>query len=746
MPLGTAKDSIADLQSLVRGAAIEDDFTKAPAAYISPSTSDNIGAADDDGDDDDHFIIDADDEVEESVNLPPIAMPLHQASSLVERSEAMAGYRHANGYDKNHSFRGVMELPINQQGMDAAGNGTSNSDNGNSGRRSRKKSTAIATTSTYTNYDYTDYYAESFEDTSSSPKKKNNVLTCLFPFLQDPLDSDSDSEYDDSNSSNSNSNASMSTNQDEKSLTSAPSVSVSLSDVSPSDSANVNVNGSATSLALGHFDRDSIDVRKAQGRKTLAADTMATTTANDQANVVSTPSTSASSSPEPEHENDNETDLDNGKSKDSSLSSSSSSTTSSTNPQDAAQVNGLPLSSKKPLKGILKRTVMRPSQSSTTKAPTESLQKTLYKNSLRSRDEINAETLNVRRRSILPTYSNDTHNHNDGNFNSDGGNGNGGSSKKKVEFSAMARVLPVLARGDMSFYTKSLIWWQRNDYDDFKKTGRIIAKAMLQGGSEIWLQTSNAWGKQQSRHTATNNNNNTTNQATTTTSSSSTTGSKKYNAEYLSALKKYGVKIDDDDDEEEKKNHDHDDDDLKEKWWCKFGHSRRGLEHIVSIQEGRQRQKLVNSSIQSVLEEQRRQRISSRKDPHKIASISMQYTSWAKDLALAAGEADEEAVRKNFHSKAKGRLAYLSSKLLNRGRTSNSTAVEGQPCASLILSANPALTAGLLDSHTHNAKLLLKQEKEKRKELEQRAAAVMKNDHSIAHQAAGFQFQGSVSS
>jgi len=35
----------------------------------------------------------------------------------------------------------------------------------------------------------------------------------------------------------------------------------------------------------------------------------------------------------------------------------------------------------------------------------------------------------------------------------------------------------------MSYFRKSTNWWQRNDYDDLKKTGRIIAKAMVQGGS-----------------------------------------------------------------------------------------------------------------------------------------------------------------------------------------------------------------------------------------------------------------------
>jgi hypothetical protein len=177
------------------------------------------------------------------------------------------------------------------------------------------------------------------------------------------------------------------------------------------------------------------------------------------------------------------------------------------------------------------------------------------------------------------------------------------------------------------------------------------------------------------------------------------------------------------------------DDDVGHKWWCKFGHSRRGLEHIVSVEEGRQRQKLVNASITAVLEEQRRQRLS-RRDPNKIASISMQYTSWAKDLARAAGEADAEAVRSNFHAKAKGRLSYLSSRLLKQ---KDGEKVEGQPCASFILSANPALMAEVLDSHAHDGLLGNSTKGRFGSYVKDHTHTEAKDD--MAHKAAGFQFQ-----
>lgn len=135
-----------------------------------------------------------------------------------------------------------------------------------------------------------------------------------------------------------------------------------------------------------------------------------------------------------------------------------------------------------------------------------------------------------------------------------------------------------------------------------------------------------------------------------------------------------------------------DDDDMGSKWWCKVGHSRRGLEHIVPVNEVRQRQKLVNASVSTVLEEQRRQHILIR-DSKKIASISMQYTAWAKALASTAGEAgeaDEEAVKSKFCAKAQCRLSYLS-KSVSRRPTANETETKGKPCASFVLMANSAL-------------------------------------------------------
>lgn len=179
--------------------------------------------------------------------------------------------------------------------------------------------------------------------------------------------------------------------------------------------------------------------------------------------------------------------------------------------------------------------------------------------------------------------------------------------KRKIQFSHMAKVTHIPSNKDMTIQFKSFIWWQKQDFEDFKKTARIIAKAMVTGGHEIWLQN----------------------------------GSFKSSDDHTEDPGHYAA----------------------QKWWCRFGHSRRGLEHIVNVEEGQQRQKNVSLSIKAVIDEQRQQRYQRRKmDDQRLACVSTQYTSWARDLALASGFADADAVVKNFSAKAKPRSYYLPPK------------------------------------------------------------------------------------
>lgn len=243
--------------------------------------------------------------------------------------------------------------------------------------------------------------------------------------------------------------------------------------------------------------------------------------------------------------------------------------------------------------------------------------------------------------------------------------------KKSINFNPMARVLTIASRRDFSLSHKCQVWWQKHDYDEFKKTGRIVSKAMECGGSEIWLASSNAWGKSQSRQNA---------------NKDKTWAKRDDSDEYNKALSKYVGEEKEDDDG---------DDDFGNKWWCKFGHSRRGLEHIASASEGKARQHSVLLSIRMTLEEQRRQRATRTKDPNKLRNVSMQYTSWARDLALAAGTADAEAVSSNFNNAAKSRAHHFAKQV--RVNTDLYSADVGGGVAM-------AVTSQLLDANTHGGK------------------------------------------
>lgn len=89
-------------------------------------------------------------------------------------------------------------------------------------------------------------------------------------------------------------------------------------------------------------------------------------------------------------------------------------------------------------------------------------------------------------------------------------------------------------------------------------------------------------------------------------------------------------------------------------WWHDYDHSRRGLERYASPGQARQILKSYKVALTKVLNEQQRQRllaclfIPRAHDPEKIAEVYHEYTAWSRDLALAAGASDADAVRTNF--------------------------------------------------------------------------------------------------
>ncbi len=204
----------------------------------------------------------------------------------------------------------------------------------------------------------------------------------------------------------------------------------------------------------------------------------------------------------------------------------------------------------------------------------------------------------------------------------------------------------------MSDEDKSQIWWQKSDYEEFARVGRIISEAMLEGGSEIWLRSSSLLsypGK----------------------SSDNGEGNGKFNVPTAtkddsmieSSLSSPDVANPPMHNDCNFENNSNESCDIRKKWWHKFGHSRRGLEHIASDAEGRQRHTSCRSAMRAAIEEQQRQMMFLPKgyaDVDKIRTAYLRQTHWARILARAAGESDADAVRTNFdEARRKPREFYL---------------------------------------------------------------------------------------
>ena len=191
-------------------------------------------------------------------------------------------------------------------------------------------------------------------------------------------------------------------------------------------------------------------------------------------------------------------------------------------------------------------------------------------------------------------------------------NSSGSQKKRNVTFSSHIQESVVSTLPVLSGIPKSHFWWQGNDYMVFRKSFKIMSASSFQKRKDNWHNKD-------------------------------TTSDDYYKGFNQSAFKDH------------KSN---------EKWRHKFDHSRRGIVEVVSIREFRQRQTLAVISIYSVLDEQKRQNVTNKRDIHKLAEVSMKHTRWAKDLALATGAANADALEQesNFDSAptAKSREEHLS--------------------------------------------------------------------------------------
>lgn len=109
-------------------------------------------------------------------------------------------------------------------------------------------------------------------------------------------------------------------------------------------------------------------------------------------------------------------------------------------------------------------------------------------------------------------------------------------------------------------------------------------------------------------------------------------------------------------------------------WWHDYDHSRRGLERYVSPGQAMEIHNNLKSAVKEVLGEQNRQRwlkwlcIPAAADPEKIARVYHEHTAWSRDLALAAGASDADAVATDFDdSKRHTREYYMLKQVVKSG-------------------------------------------------------------------------------
>jgi len=175
------------------------------------------------------------------------------------------------------------------------------------------------------------------------------------------------------------------------------------------------------------------------------------------------------------------------------------------------------------------------------------------------------------------------------------------SMKKNVRFSTEDHVHEVMS---LEPYFCD-VWWDHDDYDDFRKTSTFLAHAIPNGDAIKWMNGSHV---------------------------------SEPPPEYAHDINS-------------------DINTVCEKWWCKFGHSRRGLEHMCCEQEAMTRRKKVEGLMKALLNEQYKQELKRRRgkdfDHLAIARVSLLHTKWARDLAQAAGLADANAVATDFDEEVK---------------------------------------------------------------------------------------------
>ncbi|KAL7537580.1 hypothetical protein ACHAWF_005822 [Thalassiosira exigua] len=193
--------------------------------------------------------------------------------------------------------------------------------------------------------------------------------------------------------------------------------------------------------------------------------------------------------------------------------------------------------------------------------------------------------------------------------------------KYKVHFSELKQVLRVRK---FTPEEAPIIWFQREDFDFFRNEMSLLIQedCLSHELAEVWLDA-NEWERRRSSNISDSSEDGGGANGMRREDSNGSTG----NADNRKSSRS---------------------------WWHDYDHSRRGLERYATPGQARQIVASYKAAVDNVLGEQQRQRclgffcVPGANDPDKIAEIYHEYTAWSRDLALAAGASDADAVMTNF--------------------------------------------------------------------------------------------------
>jgi hypothetical protein len=197
----------------------------------------------------------------------------------------------------------------------------------------------------------------------------------------------------------------------------------------------------------------------------------------------------------------------------------------------------------------------------------------------------------------------------------------------RTSFSPYARVLSIESHRDLSDDDKNQIWWQKCDYESFRRTTSIVVRAMLNENGNGWLPPKgddDANAKNISKPPPTQRDHNVSSPKRQLPSNS--LAEEQENLRHVNQRAKTEQK------------------DIMQahSWWNRFG-------DLACFHESRRRQTHAKNSIRVVLDEQSRQRMFNSRDPTKIRLSYIQSTAWARDWARALATATADEVNRNFN-------------------------------------------------------------------------------------------------